>query len=91
MLVIGLWHGVTVNFVIWGLWHGVGLYVHKQWSDRTRKWHRALNDRPWRKRAWTALTWAATFQFVALGWVWFALPDTGQAARVMARLFGLGW
>ena len=24
MLVIGLWHGITPNFVIWGLWHGLG-------------------------------------------------------------------
>jgi alginate O-acetyltransferase complex protein AlgI len=90
MLVIGLWHGVTVNFVIWGMWHGVGLYVHKQWSDRTRKWYRSLNGKPWRKRAWTLFTWLITFQFVVLGWVWFALPDAGQAVRVMARLFGLG-
>jgi len=40
MVVIGLWHGVTVNFVIWGLWHGIALLLHKQWSDRTRKWYR---------------------------------------------------
>ena len=46
MVVIGLWHGVTVNFVIWGLWHGLALFVHKQWSDRTRKWYRGLNNRP---------------------------------------------
>ena len=24
MLVIGLWHGITWNFVIWGAWHGLG-------------------------------------------------------------------
>ncbi|NJL94029.1 MAG: hypothetical protein HC915_10005 [Anaerolineae bacterium] len=29
MLVIGLWHGVTVNFMIWGAWHGVALFIHK--------------------------------------------------------------
>jgi alginate O-acetyltransferase complex protein AlgI len=90
MVTIGLWHGVTVNFVIWGLWHGVALFIHKQWSDRTRKWYRSLNDRIWRKRAWTALAWFATFQYVVIGWVWFAVPDTGQAARTLARLFGLG-
>lgn len=90
MVVIGLWHGVTVNFVIWGLWHGLALFVHKQWSDRTRKWYRELNDRLWRKRAWTALTWFLTFQYVVVGWVWFALPGTAQAVQILARLFGMG-
>jgi alginate O-acetyltransferase complex protein AlgI len=91
MVTIGLWHGVTVNFIIWGLWHGVALFVHKQWSDRTRKWYRALNDRPWRKCAWTALTWFVTFQYVVIGWVWFAMSDTVQAARPLVQLFGFGW
>lgn len=89
MLVIGLWHGVTLNFVIWGLWHGLALFVHKQWSDRTRAWYRRLNEMPRRKRLWTAAAWFVTFHYVVLGWVWFALPDAGQAARVLLRLFGL--
>jgi alginate O-acetyltransferase complex protein AlgI len=91
MMTIGLWHGVTVNFVIWGAWHGIALFLHKQWGDRTRKWYRSLNDHPWRKRVWAGLTWFMTFQYVVLGWVWFAVPDTGQAARTLMRLFGLGW
>ena len=36
MLLIGLWHGMTWNFVIWGLWHGIGLFVHNRWSDTLR-------------------------------------------------------
>ena len=31
MVLIGLWHGVTWNFVAWGLWHGLGLFVHNRW------------------------------------------------------------
>jgi alginate O-acetyltransferase complex protein AlgI len=56
MVVMGLWHGVTWNFFIWGLWHGLGLFVHKQWSDRTRMWYRELSQSPGRKRTWTTLT-----------------------------------
>lgn len=89
MIVIGLWHGVTLNFVIWGVWQGLGLFLHKQWSDRTRKWYRELNQRPARKRAWTVFAWFVTFQYVVLGWVWFALPDTGEALRVFGKLFGV--
>jgi alginate O-acetyltransferase complex protein AlgI len=89
MVTIGLWHGITVNFFIWGLWHGIGLYVHKLWSDRTRKWHRSLNEKPAQKGTWTAFSWFLTFHYVVLGWVWFALPDFEQAVYVFSGLFGL--
>lgn len=91
MITIGLWHGVSGNFFIWGVWHGLGLFIHKQWSGRTRQWHRRLNDYPWRKRAWTLLAWFLTFHYVVLGWVWFLLPDLPVAGRTFLRLFGLGW
>jgi alginate O-acetyltransferase complex protein AlgI len=91
MLTIGLWHGIGWTFVIWGAWHGLGLFIHKVWSDRTRKWYRGLADHPRKKRAWTLFAWFITFQFVVLGWVWFLLPDAGLAARTFLRLFGLGW
>jgi alginate O-acetyltransferase complex protein AlgI len=90
MVVIGLWHGITWNFLVWGIWHGVGLFVHKQWSDRTRKWYLSLRDKPGRKRAWTLFAWFITVHFVVLGWVWFALPDFDLSLRVFGGLFGLG-
>jgi len=90
MCTIGLWHGVTWGFLAWGVWHGLGLWLHKQWSDRTRKWYRRLNEKPRQKRAWTIVSWFATFQFVMLGWVWFALP-IGLAIPTFGKLFGLGW
>lgn len=88
MLIIGLWHGVTWHFFIWGAWHGVGLFVHKQWSDRTRKWYLRLKARPVYHRLWTAFAWFLTFHFVVLGWVWFALPDLSLALRVFRGLLG---
>ncbi len=89
MVVIGMWHGISLNFLIWGIWHGIGLFAHKQWSDRTRKWYRSLNDKPRQKWAWTAVGWFITFHFVVLGWVWFALPSLDQSLRVFGGLFGI--
>jgi D-alanyl-lipoteichoic acid acyltransferase DltB (MBOAT superfamily) len=89
MGVIGLWHGITVNFAIWGAWHGLALFIHKQWSDRTRRWFRGLGAHPARKRAWTLFAWLLTLHTVTLGWVWFALPDPAVALRVLGGLFGL--
>lgn len=91
MLVIGLWHGFTLAFVLWGLWHAGGLFIHKLWSDRTRRWYISLKDKPRTKQAWTLAGVLLTFHFVTLGWVWFALPDAALAAQTFARLFGLGW
>lgn len=90
MLVIGLWHGVSWNFIAWGAWHGVGLFLHKWWSDRTRRWYLGLKDRPRLRQAWIVTGMLLTFQFVTLGWVWFALPDIGLAWDVFLRLLGIG-
>ena len=89
MATIGLWHGISGHFLIWGLWHGVGLFIHKQWSNRTRKWYRGLQDKPAQKWAWTAVSWLLTFHYVVIGWVWFVLPDTRQAAATILQLFGV--
>ena len=85
MIVIGLWHGIALNFLVWGIWHGVGLFVHKQWSDRTRSWYRGLADKPAQKRAWTAFSWFITFHYVVIGWVWFVLPFS-QGVRLLLLL-----
>ena len=90
MITIGLWHGVSINFLIWGLWHGAGLFIHKQWSDRTRKWYRSLKDKPIQRWGWTAVSWFLTFHYVVVGWVWFVLPDPTLAAQTIAKLFGGG-
>ena len=88
MVAIGLWHGVSINFVIWGIWHGVGLFVHKLYTDRTRVFYQNLNEKPRLRRAANWLSIILTFHFVALGWVWFALPDPAASLNVLRRLFG---
>ena len=86
MLLIGLWHGISVNFVIWGLWHGIGLFVHQQWSRKTGAWLRT-KARPF-QRIWTILSTALTILYVSIGWVWFVVPDFSGALRFIGRLFG---
>jgi alginate O-acetyltransferase complex protein AlgI len=90
MILIGLWHDVTGPFLMWGIWHGIALFLHKQWSDRTRRWYQQLKTRPWRLRAWHTFGLILTFHYVTLGWVWFALPDLGLAFATVLRLFGGG-
>jgi D-alanyl-lipoteichoic acid acyltransferase DltB (MBOAT superfamily) len=89
MGLIGLWHGITWNFLIWGIWHGVGLFVHNRWLD----WQRRRAPSPSKTKKQELLSqfagWFATFQYITLGWVWFSLPETDQALQVFQKLFGM--
>jgi len=84
MALIGLWHGLTWNFLAWGLWHGGGLFVHNQWVQFTKTRRIVRNPK-------LSLSFGifATFAFVTLGWVWFALPQPADALRVLRILFGI--
>jgi alginate O-acetyltransferase complex protein AlgI len=88
MALIGLWHGVTWNFLIWGLWHGAGLFIHNRWSDWMRPRSALIEARPALARILKFSGWMLTFLFVTLGWVWFALPDLPLAWQVFQKLAG---
>jgi alginate O-acetyltransferase complex protein AlgI len=86
MLLIGLWHGVTWNFVAWGAWHGLGMFFQNRYSEAARSRLPALEG--WRASALNGLGVLLTFHFVALGWVWFALPTPALSWSVLVKLFG---
>jgi alginate O-acetyltransferase complex protein AlgI len=89
MLLIGLWHGVTLNFVLWGLWHGAGMFVQNRWSEATRGWFAARSFSPFLQRIMNGVSTLLTFHFIALGWVFFLLPTPGLAVTVFKTLFHL--
>lgn len=90
MILIGLWHGVTWNFLIWGAWHGIGLFLHNRYADWARPRLDGLEAHPGLARLVAAAGWLLTFTYVLLGWVWFALPTPAAALAMFTRLFGLG-
>jgi len=90
MVLIGLWHGVTWNFVLWGAWHGIGLFINNRWSSATRGFAAQVQERPALNGLTNTLSILLTFHYVTLGWVWFALPDVATSTQVFAGLFGLG-
>lgn len=89
MVVIGLWHGISLNFLIWGLWHGLGLFVQNRWSGAMKGRFEQIESKGFGIMA-KGLGIFVTFNYVALGWVWFALPDTAESVYVLTRLFGMG-
>ena len=80
MLLGGLWHGASWNFVAWGLLHGVGLALTRAYQT----WRG--NPRPsthWAARAGKAFL---TAQFVTFAWIFFRAPDWNAAWAVIARI-----
>jgi alginate O-acetyltransferase complex protein AlgI len=88
MILIGLWHGVTAGFVLWGLWHGAGLFIQNRWSNYTKQHLPAWGKT---RTGQAVLSYSGiflTFNFVSLGWLFFALPTPDSVWGVMAILFG---
>jgi alginate O-acetyltransferase complex protein AlgI len=89
MGLIGAWHGLTANFILWGLWHGLGLFVHNRWLNATRARVGEWANTALRQNILNALGIFLTFHWAALGWVWFVLPTPALSLQFFARLFGI--
>jgi D-alanyl-lipoteichoic acid acyltransferase DltB (MBOAT superfamily) len=84
MVLGGLWHGASWNFVIWGTLHGGALAVNRAW---TRFRVREKAGPP--TSSWTlghVLAVLATFHFVCFAWIFFRAPTFAHASLVLGRL-----
>jgi alginate O-acetyltransferase complex protein AlgI len=76
MLLGGLWHGASWNFVIWGGYHGVLLSIERM---------------IWGRREQTGIVriplTALTFVLACIGWVFFRAKTFAAARFVLAQMF----
>jgi len=86
MTLIGLWHGITWNFILWGAWHGLGLFLQNRWSDFTKMRINPSNSQL--NKIMQIGGVLLTFHFVALGWVFFALSEPSLSQIVFMKLIG---
>ena len=77
MLVMGLWHGLTADYVVYGLYHGVLLAATDTWQKKS-KFYKANKEKTWFK----ALSWFVTMHLVILGFAIFS----GQLSNIIWRL-----
>jgi alginate O-acetyltransferase complex protein AlgI len=84
MLLCGLWHGASWNFVFWGGLHGAGLAVHRIWC----KWNpfRSLAERPAFAFAGTLLSRLLTLGLVLVGWIFFRAQSWTDALVYVDRV-----
>jgi alginate O-acetyltransferase complex protein AlgI len=79
MLLGGLWHGASWNFVIWGAYHG-GLLSLERLAGRR---HFEQRPSPW-IYPFRAI---ATFALVAVGWVFFRAATFADSRYVLRQMF----
>jgi alginate O-acetyltransferase complex protein AlgI len=89
MLLGGLWHGASWNFVIWGALHGVAL-----WLLRFTAEYRSYIAKQLKLPALltTSVSVLLTFHFVCLTWVFFRAESLAEATLIvtkMATSFGM--
>lgn len=81
MLLGGLWHGASWNFIIWGAIHGVALVVNR-WFDETQALPRGFKS----FFHSSAVGWLLTMGVVFIGWVFFRATHFNDAASMLLRI-----
>ncbi len=83
MLLGGLWHGASWNFVIWGGLHGLYLAVHRAW--RTFVVPR-LGDRIAASLPYRLAAWLMTLSAVLFAWIFFRCARLEDSVHVVRQL-----
>ena len=87
--VTGLWHGASLNFIVWGLWYGFFLIIEKylklapkRETDSGTITHMGTN------KLMLLPKWVIVMLIVILGWVVFRAPDLHAAIKYIGIMFG---
>ena len=78
----GLWHGASLNYVLWGLLNGAALVVHKLFfgGKREKKYNIITNT----------LSVFLTCCFVCFSWIFFRAETLTEAMTILGRIFSFG-
>jgi D-alanyl-lipoteichoic acid acyltransferase DltB (MBOAT superfamily) len=86
MLIGGLWHGASWNFIIWGGLNGLGILVYKFWKD----WN--IRIRLYILLALTVVFFLLSISFQAplfnIAWVWSGIILLGTSIRFIYSYMG---
>jgi D-alanyl-lipoteichoic acid acyltransferase DltB (MBOAT superfamily) len=80
MVVGGLWHGASENFVIWGSMNGLALIIFQYW----KKISPYENSTAWGIRAWRIFL---TFNFITFTRIWFRLDEAGEPMKMLNHIW----
>ncbi|WP_411383687.1 MBOAT family O-acyltransferase [Pseudomonas sp. L7] len=78
MLISGLWHGASLNFILWGALHGVGLALYKLFEQLWPGFARLPGS--------GLLARLLTFHYVAFAWIFFRSPTLDGAWEMLGDI-----
>lgn len=81
MLLGGLWHGASWNFVFWGGMHGIALILQKAFAVATSKW----KYKDW--GLYKLISWGITYFFVCIMWIFFRADSFTVALKFLEGMF----
>lgn len=83
MILGGLWHGASLNFVVWGAMHGLALAL-----DKVRM---TVGNRYEALRNWSGVSKVmgvlVTFHFVCFCWIFFKASSFEDARIILSQIF----
>lgn len=79
-LATGLWHGASLNFVLWGIYHGGFMLI-----ERICKKHYRIRD----GKLFSFFSHIYTILVVMVGWVLFRADTLSKAVEYLGRMFSL--
>ena len=79
MILGGLWHGASWNFVTWGTLNGIGLVVYKNWK-KVSPW---ADKKKWYNRA---IGLFLTLTFITFTRAWFRSPTWNGAIELLTKI-----
>lgn len=83
MVLGGLWHGASWNFVIWGTLHGIALAIDKLRISFMGKREHSTGANVLLR----ILGWLITFNFVSFTWIFFRARGFEAAILMIQRIF----
>jgi alginate O-acetyltransferase complex protein AlgI len=84
MLLCGLWHGASWNFVFWGGINGVALAIHRAWTVAGMP--ERIQSVTGLTHVWNLISRVLTLTIVVFGWVFFRAQSWGEAWNYVSRI-----
>lgn len=80
MVLGGLWHGASENFVIWGAMNGIALILYNHWK-KISPYEQSNN---WGVHIWKIFI---TFNFITFTRIWFRLEKDGAPSQMLHQIW----
>ena len=82
-IVMGLWHYLSVNWILWGMWHASGLTIYSKWS-RFRRKNRTIGKIP--TQVSYTLGMLLTILYSSMGFSFITMTSTIEAVRLLLAI-----